>query len=201
MFCAGTVSYFFLRFLPKILRRKLNKNFGGTFLEDYLSFATNSFVKNYRGLRYYIDSSFSVRDLLILAGLYLVHSPSDGEVLSGPAIQRNIIFSNPFYDIDLIKFFLNIPLRYCFAFSKDSRIKISLDKIIVRKLAERYFPKDLVWRKKGFTISFNRDRRTKFILDNFPRSIYGISLKDDEFRFRSKILFDWCKANGIKINL
>ncbi len=191
---------YFLRFLPKFIRRKLHKNIKyKDILQNYISFSTHGLVHEYEDLRKYLDPQSSTITLLSLAGMYLIHTPSDGEELSGPVISHNILFSDPFYDIDLIEFFLSVPLKFRIAFSKDSKTKIVLDKVIFRKLAERYLPKDLVYRKKGLTVSFDRDEYTQKLVKSFPRNIKGFSLSDNEMRFSAKMISDWCRSVGVKL--
>ena len=192
---------YILDFLPKFIRGKLHKDIKyDDILQNYFSFSTSGLVSDYKNFQKYIYPHLSRINLLSLAGLYVVHTPSDGEVLSGPTINHNILFSNPFYDIDVIKFFLTIPIRFRITFSNKVKTKIYLDKIIVRKLAEKYLPKDLVWRKKGFSVSLERDAQTISLISDIPSNIFGIPLKNNEFKFRAKILFDWSKSLGITIS-
>lgn len=201
--CSTVQQYisYFLNFLPKFIGQKLHKSFKyKDLLQNYISFSTWSLVNNYKELKEYIDPRPSAITLLSLAGMYLVHTPSDGEVLSGPVINHNIIFSDPFYDMDMIEFFLKIPFKFRVALSRQTKTKIYFDKIIVRKLAERYLPKDLIRHKIGSAVSLTRDEKTKSIISNIPTQIYGIPLSNDELKFRAKILFDWCKSTGVTLN-
>lgn len=191
---------YFLNFLPQSIRKKLHKDVCyKTLLENYISLNTNGLISNWKELKEYLDPSFSSIDLLSLGGIYIGHIPADGEVLSGPVINNNSVYSNLFYDIDVIKFFLSIPLRYRLAFSKDTKTKVYMDKLIIRKLAERYLPKDLVWRKKGWNVSLERDEQTQSVIANLPEQIFDIPLKNNELKFRARILLNWGLLAGIPI--
>ncbi len=193
------ISYF-LNFLPQSIRRKLHRDIcHKTLLENYISFNTHGLISNWEELKEYLDPNFSSINLLSLGGIYVGHIPADGEALSGPVINNNAVYSNLFYDIDIIKFFLSIPLRYRLAYSKNTKTKIYIDKLILRKLAERYLPKDLVWRKKGWTVSLARDKQTQSVVANLPEQIFDIPLKNDELKFRARILLNWGALVGIPI--
>lgn len=193
------ISYF-LNFLPQSIRRKLHRDICyKTLLENYISLSTNGLINNWKELKEYLDPNFSSIDLLSLGGIYVGHIPADGELLSGPVINNNVVFSNLFYDIDVIKFFLSIPLRYRLAYSKNTKTKIYIDKLILRKLAERYLPKDLIWRKKGWTVSLERDKQTQSVIANLPEQIFDIPLENDELKFRARILLNWGSLVDIPI--
>jgi asparagine synthetase B (glutamine-hydrolysing) len=200
--CSVSSQYisFFLEFFPKIVRLKLHDYMGGSLLKNYLSLITNGLVDDHEYLHDYLIPGMSKISMLSLSGLYVAHTPSDGEVISGPAVNNNILFSNPFYDIDLIKFFLSIPLRFRLKLVSQSKTKITIDKIIFRKLAERYLPKELVWRKKGFTVSLNRSDKFSSTLSNLPDKILDIPLKNQEMGFRAMLISGWCDSIGIRLN-
>ena len=197
---AQYVSYI-LNFLPKFVRSKLSK--GSKYqnlLQNYLSYGTCGLVNSYNGINEYVAPNVGAVTFLSLAGIYVAHIPSDGEVLSQPVIQLNIPFSNLFYDMDIIEFFLGIPLKFRIGFTRKMETKVYLDKIIVRKLAERYLPKDLVHRKKGFIVSLGRNEETKGIVSDLPSKIFDIPLINDDYKFSAKIFFDWCNSIGVKLN-
>ena len=46
-----------------------------------------------------------------------------------------------------------------------------LEKHLIQKLAIRYLPNDIVYRKKAFVVSFERDQRTEALFDSFPKHV------------------------------
>ncbi|MFH1841345.1 MAG: asparagine synthase-related protein [Candidatus Nealsonbacteria bacterium] len=196
---AQYISYF-LDFLPVFVKKRLHKNIKyKSLLQNHLSFRSNGLIKECQDLKDYFDFRLPKTAKISLTEIYITQTPQGGEAIAGPAIRNNIIYSNPFYDADVIEFMLSIPLRFRLAFSMKKKTKIYFDKIIVRKLAKRYLSKDLIFRKKGFHIYLNRDDRTKKILAGVPKEILGIPLIDEELKFRARIFLDWCKSVGIEV--
>jgi len=190
----------FLNLLPRFIRKRIHRDtHHKTLLENYISLCTNGLISGWKELKKYLNPNFSSVDLLSLTGEYLTHVPADGEATAGPVINNNSIFSDLFYDIDVIQFFLSIPLCQRLAYSNKTKTKIYIDKLIIRKLAERYLPKDLIWRKKGWTVSLDRDKEARSVIANMPEQIFDIPLKNDELKFRAKILLDWGALVGIPI--
>ncbi len=193
------ISYF-LNFLPQSIRKKIHRDTcHKTLLENYISLNTNGLISNWEEFKEYIDPNLSSIDLLSLGGIYVGCIPTEGETLSGPILNNNAVFSNLFYDMDIIQFFLSIPLSYRLAYSNNTKTKIYIDKLILRRLAERYLPKDLVWRKKGWSISLGRDEQTQSLIADLPEQIFDIPLKNDELKFRAKMLLNWGSLVGIPI--
>ncbi|MHA1251673.1 MAG: asparagine synthase-related protein [Candidatus Helarchaeota archaeon] len=199
MTCSVSSQYYsyFCQIVPSFIREKIKMPFNDI-IKNYINFRTSGLINNHFFLYNMIDFSNKISkiQLLSIAGMLICHTPGDGEVLSQPAINKNILISNPYYDMDLIEFQLSIPLRYRISFSSESKLFFTLSKKIFQKIALNYFPKNLVKRKKGFTISLNRDALTKQILDNFPTQIYGIELKHDEQRFAAYILIKYFEKYG-----
>lgn len=188
---------FFLSWLPKVLKSRVSDFFvGDTAVQDYISFLSRGQIKNYDFLDEILKEGNRVIFDLTLAGMYLCHTPADGEELSLPAINKNIIFSNPFYDIDLIEFCLKIPLKYRLGLNRKSKIFIGLEKNIFRELALRYLPRELVFRKKGLTVPSNRDKNAICFFEKMPNGYADVRLESGEARFAAFILSEWGKING-----
>jgi asparagine synthase (glutamine-hydrolysing) len=61
------------------------------------------------------------------------------------SMQHTLEARAPFVDPDLLLWVLELPRKY--------KVKFNQGKIILKKLAEKFLPEDLVWRKKhGFTL-------------------------------------------------
>lgn len=80
-----------------------------------------------------------------------------------------------------------VPLRH----------RIALEKRVFRALALKYLPRDVVYRKKGFTISMERDDTTRRLSELLPTSIAGIPVNDMESRVAAGIFARWCEAHGV----
>ena len=192
--CAMPTQYYtyFLSFLPKLIKKKIHWTFKyDTAWENYLSFATKGVFHNSKFLDYLnFKDVYSKIFSLTLGGMYIGHTPRDGETLSAPAIKRKILFSNPYYDMDLIEFFLRIPLKYRINLSKKSRILLTLEKNILRKLASRYLPKKIVYRKRDFIVSMNSDIYAKKFCKNLPSYFMDNLLPDDESKIAGQLLLN-----------
>lgn len=137
------------------------------------------------GQRYPSDE-YTNFQLGAIAGMYLGRTPTDGELLAQPAINSEIIVSNPYYDIDLIEFILGVPVIYKLRFKNSG---LSLDKKIMQKLAlKNGVPLEMVYRKKGFTISKGNTADRANFFSNLPESLRGINLINTEHRFAALTL-------------
>lgn len=129
-------------------------------------------------------------------GIFIGHTPSDSEVILQPLLKKRIIVLNPYYDVDLIEFYLSVPLVY--------RLKIhskvpflTLEKRLFRDIAIKYLPKKLVERKKAFSIPTNRDKSSKQFIDSLPTHFNHIKLKSEEQRFALYQLKLWLDKHKI----
>jgi asparagine synthetase B (glutamine-hydrolysing) len=200
MFCCVPAQNicFFMQFLPRIVRRKLHPRL------RYSSLAANylSFTRGFTGdpAQFHcpaITSPVSAIQELIFNGMFVVHTPVDGEVLTQPAINHNIATANPFCDLDIVEFAMGIPLQQRITITRSSKIGLALEKRILRQLALRYLPKEVVSRKKGFTVSFERDKQAQQLAQKLPDEIRGNVLKRLEERFAAQILINWQDLVGI----
>lgn len=129
---------------------------------------------------------------LSIAGMLICHTPGDGEVLSAPAINSNVLYSNPFYDVDVAEFFLGLGLRHRLNFRFS--FKELMDKIILRELAKKYQDPEVIKMRKGF---------------NIPLHIYGVDKElekfeapisipaDIESKFAAFIFSKYCKSRNL----
>ncbi len=154
------VRMYFRQFIPKLIRKKVkvkyhNKTYELTsndVLKDYIYLRSKGLVNEYP-LIYKICEASKINNfqLLTIAGMYFGHTPNDSEDMSQPAINRNIIISNPYYDMDLIEYNLGIPIRHRLSFiikRKYTKIYPIFKKRVIQKLALNYLPRELVLKKK-----------------------------------------------------
>ncbi|MBI5740395.1 MAG: hypothetical protein HZA16_06705 [Nitrospirae bacterium] len=207
------VRMYFRQFIPDFLRKS-----SMVYLDRAYKLRTNDVLKNYIYLRSkgLVDeyplihevcdvSKASTLQLLTIAGMYFGHTPNDSEDMSQPAISRNIIVSNPYYDMDLIEFNLGIPARcrlslmpFTANLGKNIRlVKPIFKKRVIRKLALKHLPDDLVNKKKGFTVSLKDTGEAGFIAD-LPVSIHGIELDNVQSRVTAGVFQSWCRSKGIR---
>jgi len=191
---------YFTQFLPGPLRRKAHPTLNRrTLIANYLSFA-----RRFAGdtapfhLPPFPDRTSAIQKL-ILAGMFMAHTPADGEVLSQPAIRRDILASDPYYDVDLVEFCLGIPFRHRVAFSRESRIGLAFEKHLLQQLALRYLPEHIVFRKKAFVVSFERDERSEAIARTLPDTMLGLPLENTNERFAARILHRWAETTGLAL--
>ncbi len=201
MTCSVPAQYntVLLNALPRALRSRLHRSqrYDDVVL-NYLSFSQVIDPARYPALPLpYDPEALTPIQLITLAGMLLVHTPSDGEVLSQPAIRRNIRISNPYYDVDLVEFCLGIPLRHRLALSRESKLGLALEKHVFRQMALRYLPRDVVYRKKAFTVPFNRDERSRTFTRTLPEALGNRSLNNFNQRFAAGILQRWMEQQEI----
>lgn len=217
MTCSMRHQYkiYFRQILPKYFRTRISTKYYNMYfktpnnkaeyyslLAGYIFLRSKGFINEYPLLSSMYDSlEFSNLQLMTLAGMYFGHTPCDSEELSQPAIQRNILISNPYYDMDLIEFCLAIPLRFriSLAISLKLRIMLSLEKRVFRKLALKYLPKELVYRKRGFIVHMEKDKKTKDLINLLPSKILDIELNNIQSKVAAGVLKKWCAINGLKI--
>jgi Asparagine synthase len=191
---------YFLHRIPRELRRRLDQRLCcTTMLADYLSLYTHGQVTRYEPFERVYGGLDPLR-LLTLAGMLVVHSPVDGECLSLPAVRRGIPASNPYYDVDLVEFCLRIPLRHRIGVSRSSKIGLTLDKRAYRMLAERHLPKELVHRKKAFTVPFKRDDETRSFQASLPATFGDRILVGDQERFAASVLAPFVDEHRLRLD-
>lgn len=202
MTCSVPAQYatYFTHWMPIEVRQRLHPLFTKRDLvEQYLYFGSRGIVTQDPMLEY-IPTQANAVQRLTLAGMYVMHSPSDGEVLSQPAVRRNISTANPYYDVDLIEFCLGTPLHHRLGLKRDARPPMLFEKRIFRQMALKYLPRELVYRKKGFTVSADRDDTSRDLLKTFPAQVENVRVADDEQRFSAGILQRWCSEHQIHLN-
>jgi asparagine synthetase B (glutamine-hydrolysing) len=202
MTCSVPLQYlvYFLSYLPRPLQNRLARAEGDV-LTLYLSLFSKGLLHDYLPLESVVNrTDLSRMQCLSMAGMYIVHSQADGEVLAQPAIRRNIPVANPYYDLDLIEFCLGIPFMNRVQVSRHNDHLLSLEKRVLRQFAVKYLPREIVYRKKAFTVALSRDAETQQLAEEFPQSIGGIQTNWSAQRFAAEVLRQWCFECGIDPN-
>lgn len=162
--------------LAAMLGRYLSKHTGGMLDTDPIDLAST-----------YGSSRLTSFQLVALAGMFLSRTPTDGEIMAQPAINLGIPIGNPYYDMDIVEFLMGLRLIHKLRFGKDLHVPVSLDKRVLQALAlQNGLPKELVYRKKGFTVPRQGTLRPFF--DSLPTSSFGISCRTDAERFAAHSL-------------
>ena len=138
--------------------------------------------------------AFNRLQKLIWAGMFIVETPPDSEVFTQPSLLRSQLVSSPYHDMDVVEFAMGLPLSRRVALG-DKKLPI-LEKHLIQKLAIRYLPRDIVYRKKAFVVSFERDQRTRSIYESLPTEICGVALKRAHERFGADMLLRWLEHGG-----
>jgi hypothetical protein len=134
--------------------------------------------------------------LVSLAGIYLGRTPADSECLIQPAINRRITVGNPYYDMDVVEFLMGLRLRHKISFfKKTGRQIISADKLIIRALAQKNkLPPEMIYRKKGFTISKKGSVQRIEYFEKLPNKIDHLYCRNTEQSFALSILTEYLKG-------
>ena len=77
--------------------------------------------------------------------------------------------------MDVIEFYLGVPAIYKIALNRNQKTIISIEKKLFRSVACDSLPKDLVYRKKGFTLPQNRSNDAHEYFAQLDNSYDGIS--------------------------
>jgi len=198
--CTVSAQYLTLvaNYLPAFVRKRMHPAFAQSdLIARYLALGRKLVTGNPKLASVKIREDLSPLQRVTLAGLYLAHSPSDSEVLSQPVIHRGQLISDPYFDVDVVEFLMAVPLRHRINVSRKSRLFVMLEKRVLQQLALRYLPADLVYRKKGFTVSLERDERAKRFLASLPLQFHGVEADTEEARFAAGVLRAWAKSKGL----
>ena len=165
--------------LPPFLAAKLMPYFNqGDLLRNYLNLVSHGRLSSHPYLRE-IDPSLPKHVRVALAGMLTAHTPSDSEVLNGISVACNQLASNPYYDMDLIEFYLSLPLRHKLAYNPKLKTLVSFDKSLFRALASKYLPHNLIYRKKALTLARSSPEARVFF-EGLPKK-YGNLVTQNDF--------------------
>ena len=192
----GQYLSYLLNPLPKQLRRRLHPAFSHrSASEDYIQLS-----RNYGGDLGALavpetPQRFTRLHKITATGMYIGHTPQDSEVFSQPSFAAGQSINSPYHNMDLVEFAMGLPLTRRLALD-ENRLPI-LEKHLIQKLALRYLPRDIVYRKKAFVVSFERDERTQALYSRLPSEICGIHLKQPHERFGAEMLLRWLEYCGL----
>lgn len=192
----GQYLSYLLNPLPRSLRRRLHPAFSNdSASEDYVQLA-----RNYSGDLHALampatPPQFTRLHKITATGMYIAQTPHDSEVYSQPSLVEGQNITSPYHNMDVVEFAMGLPLSK--RLSLDANRLPILEKHLIQKLALRYLPRDIVYRKKAFVVSFERDERTQALYEKLPRQICGIALKQPHERFGAAMLLRWLEHCGI----
>lgn len=203
---------FFISLLPAAFRKNVGVSYyeqkhlmnKKDILKNYLSYRSKGYVTDFTFLTEMINNNaYSRSQKLIIAGMYCGHTPADSETFTMSAINRGIIISNPFYDMDLIEFIMSIPLKYKIAFKPKLKAILhpwdmfQINKRIFLNFASDILPEGIIYPKKSMIVpSFNliTDQLNKKLTDK----IGLIKLNNIQSQVAITVLENWLKAKSIK---
>jgi asparagine synthetase B (glutamine-hydrolysing) len=188
-------STYFLSKLPRFIRQRYDMPYNDI-IRNFLSFVSKGHVVEAQNVPLAVNTMSDV-EKLIVTGMLLAHTPSDSEVFVLPAMQTRVPIVNPYYDMDLVEFFLGVPIQHRLKFSPKSRPPLQFEKRILQHVALEWLPKHVAQRKKALTVSFDRDEHSRNLLAQLPLSIETISLYTLEQRFAAASLQQWFEYHGL----
>lgn len=165
-------------FMPGFLRTKISPQMSNDIIDSCIRIRSRGLLNSKDMPQTIMNSIQAISgkiERLSIAGMLIYHTPQDSETLSAPTINSNILYSNPFYDVDVAEFFLGIHLRYRIRFSREYLAKRFLDKIVLRKLAGKHLDAEVIKIKKTF---------------NIPLHLYGVDKELEKFEARANIPSD-----------
>jgi hypothetical protein len=183
-------------FIPTFIRSRVSDRLSGDMIDNYIRISS-------RGLMSSADMPSTIMSIiqsipgriqkLSLAGMLICNTPGEGEILSAPAINSGILYSNLFYDVDVAEFLLGLGLRHRLSFKLS--FKEFLDKVIIRAIAKRHHYKEVGKVRKGFII---------------PLEIYGVNQElkkiespiniptDIRSTFAAYMLYKYCESRKVE---
>lgn len=192
----GQYLSYLLNPLPRPLRRRLHPAFSHqTASEDYVQLARN-YSGDLGGLAVpKAPPRFTRLHKITATGMYIAQTPHDSEVYTQPSFLAGQSIVSPYHNMDVAEFAMGLPLSKRLALDAQ-RLPI-LEKHLIQKLARRYLPRDIVYRKKAFVVSFERDERTRALYDKLPLEICDIPLEQPHERFGAEMLRRWLEHCGL----
>ena len=188
---AQYLSYF-LQPIPAFIRKRIHPALThDTVAEDYMHLARNYQCGLSELVIPEIPSHFTRLQQVIMAGMFIVQTPHDSEVFTQASFNQGQRVASPYHNMDLVEFSMGLPFTKRFAFD-EGRLP-AIEKRVAQRLAARYLPKDVVFRKKAFTVPFHRDQRSKTLYSGLPERIFGLPLVKAHERFGGEILMRWLK--------
>ena len=155
---AAQVNAIVMSNLPKFVRSKFTDMPFDDLLKNYLYHCSHGRITEH-DFSNFIDTKARQLTQIAQAGMYIGHTQADSEAINAPSIANNQLCSNPYYDMDLIEFYLALPTRFKIKLNRKTKTFISFEKQLLREIAMRHLPKKLVARKKGFVLPTERNEQ------------------------------------------
>ncbi len=188
-----------MNLIPYPLREKLVKSMKyRDVVTNYLSHATRELYTAHE-FQTLIPDHLGVINKIALAGMYIIHTQSDSEAINGPSIAANQATANPYYDMDLIEFYLSIPSLYKIQFNFKQKTLLSIEKKLFRKYACEKLPYELVHRKKGFVLPKQRNNAAKNFFNSLPTDIPTVTPRDHYEKISLIILSNYFASLGVDL--
>ena len=132
-----------------------------------------------------LNSYYFIKDLKIKNRLSMMLNDSSIQLASVGLRGCDLMFMNHsiesrslFLRKDIIKFALNLPLKFKLDLNTKSKLK---SKVILKKIFLKYFPKNLLYKKQGFAGFPNETRKNLGKIENFKLNKYILSNKQNPF--------------------
>lgn len=191
----GQYLSYLLHPLPSWIRRRLHPALQHkSAVDDYLHLTRNYDADVKQLFIQQAPPQLNGLQKLTWAGMAIVETPPDSEVFTQPSYIRNQLIVSPYHNMDVVEFAMGLPLRRRLAL--DAKKLPILEKRLIQKLAIRYLPRDIVYRKKAFVVSFERDERAQALYSKLPTEVCGITLEQPHERFGAEMLLRWLEDCG-----
>lgn len=181
------VNAIIMQKIPTALRKFIVDMPFDKVIQNYLYHSSRGRIWTHSNEEYVQKSADSVTKIA-QAGMYIAHTPSDSEAINSPSIASDQLCSNPYYDIDLIEYYLSLPVKYKMDINKKQKTLLSFEKKLFREIAVNYLPADLVYRKKGFVLPKERNELSKVFFNNLPNEQFGVKVKNNYDKLSLEIL-------------
>lgn len=184
---SGQVNTFLAQCIPQPLRKMMTGLPHQNIITNYLHVCSRGKVLHHEH-EAYINTSLGWIAQLAQAGMYIAHSQADSESMTGPSVARGQLITNPYYDMDLIEFYLGIAPRHKLSLNRHARGFVTIEKNLLREVAVKHFPAELVYRKKGFVLPKQRDERSAAFYNQLSDTFEDLVIKDQFEKLSYNIL-------------
>ena len=156
---------------------------------------------NYEIINKFIDDDYSDYQKIILSGIYITHTPIDSEYFVIPSLINNKKIFNPYYNIELVEFFLGLKKKIYVDLSKNTwKFPFKIDKLLQKKLWFELSNHQELQPKKGFYLS-KKYNPINNLIKPFPKYVEDKPLNIENQKFAAQSLIDLCNEYNLKNTL
>lgn len=185
-----------LSVLPKPIKN-LTKFKGKDWISDYFSIKSHRLIDDNQMFReLYSDTNFNRIQLSSLASQVVTNTQGASEGFTQPFLNKNILVTNPYWDMDLVEWYLTVPLYHRLTWKSSELTKLVVDKTVVKQLAKKYLPEEQTNRKKAFNVPKNQFDPVYKWLKIESANWAGIQPENGE-KFRAAVLEHFVQNNLI----